>query len=223
MPKKGDIEFALKSRAEVGNMYFVQIGSFDGESNDPLRSLIKQFNWSGIFVEPMIGYMNKLKELYKNSAGFQFECSAIGDSNEQKEFYYLNNDSNFPNWFNQISSLDREYLMQYKEQIPDIEKHIASKKVNCITFNALLDKYGVKKIDLLHIDAEGQDFKIIQTLDFGKVKPKLILFEHKSIYLNWIFRYFKSFMAYLRCLKLLKKEGYIFLRQGGDTLALLTK
>lgn len=223
MPKKGDIESALKSRAEVSDMYFVQIGSFDGETNDPLRNLIKQFNWSGVFVEPMADYMNKLKELYKNSVGFQFECSAIGDSNEQKEFYYLNSGSNLPKWFNQISTLDRDYLMQYREQIPNIEKHIFSKKVNCITFDALLDRYEIKKIDLLHIDAEGQDFKIIQMLDFDKIKPKLILFEHKSIYLNWIFRYFKSFTEYLRCLKLLKKEGYIFLRQNGDTLALLTR
>ena len=221
IPGKGDIEFVLKTRAEAGSVFFIQIGSFDGQTNDPLYGLIKRFNWKGVFVEPMAKPMVKLKRTHRG-LGFSFEQSAVNSSNEEKEFYYINNPkADFPKWFNQISALDKKYLMLYKDRIPEIEKHLASKKVKCITFNSLLDKYAIKKVDLLHIDAEGSDFKIIQTIDFNKIKPKLILFEHKSIYLNWVSRYFVSFIQYLKCLRLLKQNGYIFFRQEGDTLAIL--
>ena len=39
------------------------------------------------------------------------------------------------------------------------------------------------KVDILHIDAEGYDHKIILSTDFDKLipKPKYILYEHKNI------------------------------------------
>ena len=79
--------------------------------------------------------------------------------------------------------------------------------MNCITFNDLIKKYKVKKIDLLHIDTEGYDYEILKTLDF-KIKPNMILFEHKNLGKNK-----------RKAWKLLRNKGYKLFKVAGDTLA----
>ena len=40
-----------------------------------------------------------------------------------------------------------------------------------------MEKYGIKELDFLLIDAEGQDQKIIHSIDFSKYSIKRIEFE----------------------------------------------
>ncbi len=47
-----------------------------------------------------------------------------------------------------------------------------------MTLNVLLAKHGIKEIDLLQIDAEGFDWKVLQTLDVERMKPTIIQLEY---------------------------------------------
>jgi FkbM family methyltransferase len=42
----------------------------------------------------------------------------------------------------------------------------------------LVAKYRLHDLDLLHIDTEGHEPQVLDTLDLSKTKPKLIQFEH---------------------------------------------
>ena len=50
--------------------------------------------------------------------------------------------------------------------------------MRCLTFDELVRQYDVEHIDLLQIDTEGYDAEIIKSIDFSKIKPSIIRFEH---------------------------------------------
>jgi FkbM family methyltransferase len=53
-------------------------------------------------------------------------------------------------------------------------------KIKAYKLNDLLDKFNIGKVDFLNIDVEGNDFKVISTLNFNKFKPKLISIEQNT-------------------------------------------
>ena len=52
----------------------------------------------------------------------------------------------------------------------DSDRFIAE-TVKSITFDTLLRRHGVSRLDLLQIDAEGYDFEILKRIDFRAFDP----------------------------------------------------
>ena len=72
---------------------------------------------------------------------------------------------------------DKNHLLKHGVK----KKHIIKEKVNSINIKELLNKYNIKNLDLLYIDAEGYDGKIV--IDFlmnTNLKP-IIIFEYIHI------------------------------------------
>lgn len=58
---------------------------------------------------------------------------------------------------------------------------LAKETVQCITFDTLVQRNRVKRIDLLQIDTEGFDFEIIKMINFDRIKPRILQFEHRHL------------------------------------------
>ncbi len=87
-----------------------------------------------------------------------------------------------------------------------------SRDVECWTFDKLLQEaQAPETIDLLQIDAEGYDHQIIRSINFERVKPVIIRFEHMVL----------SQKERNECLSLLASQGYRFLLEDNDTTAYL--
>lgn len=223
LPREADFNHILNAKINYRDS-FIQIGSSDGKSFDPIHDFIIEKDLKGIFVEPVKKQFNELKNTYKNKGGVFFENSAVSDKSGNFEFYHLKEiKDNPPMWYKHISSFDKDLIILYGCKLPEIEKYIVSEEVNCLTFEDLIKKYEIRDLALLHIDAEGHDFKIINSIDLSKIRPKVIFFEHQTIFMNWVSRYFISFWEYLKCLKKLKDSGYSIFKQKGDTLAVLLR
>lgn len=180
---EGRIARRLGGKARVR---FVQIGANDGVQGDPLyRTIIKNANWSGIFVEPMKSCFLKLKENYEHSERFIFENVAIGNEKGYRDFYYISERARdqpelaLPAWADQLGSFDREHIVQHLGD--RIDPFIETKKVECITFSDLVRKHNAGNIDLIHIDTEGFDYHILRQIDLNIYTPSIILFEHKHL------------------------------------------
>ena len=189
-----------KFQENPDNFYFVQIGSNDGITGDNLYNLVTKFGWRGVLVEPVPYIFKKLKENYKGNKGLIFENVAIAQKNGYKNFYRVkkNNNPANPIWYDHISSFEKEVVLKHKSRIPSFEKYFTREKIKTITLKRLLSRNKVKKIDLLNIDTEGYDFQIIKRIDFEKIKPKMVLYEHIHL----------SEKDKKACAKLLKKNGY---------------
>lgn len=168
----------LDGRPEV---FFVQIGSNDGVVFDPLRKLIlKNTSWRGIFVEPVSFIFERLKANYDNDSRFIFENSAINSDGKPMEFYYVSPEAakhiDLPEHGNLLGAFDREHIICNLGKV--IEPYLVAETMNCLTLPGLLEKHAVKSFDVLHVDTEGYDLKILSQLDFARYKPEVILVEY---------------------------------------------
>jgi hypothetical protein len=44
-----------------------------------------------------------------------------------------------------------------------------------------LQRHAISRLDLLVIDAEGWDWRILRQFDLKRVQPKLVLYEHQHL------------------------------------------
>lgn len=87
----------------------------------------------------------------------------------------------------QIGSLDKEYVLKtialmrkYEFQGPvpaELENSVVSVEVPCLTFDELMEKYAVERVDFLNIDAEGCDYELFCSIDLGRYRPAVLCLE----------------------------------------------
>ncbi len=213
-PKELDIsQFLERFNATHSKIFFIQVGSNDGVSGDPIYRFIQNESsqWRGILIEPVPYLFEKLKMNYlTESIRLIFENIAIDSNKGSRTLYRISETPQTSTlWFEQIASFDRNMLEKHRRFIPDFDKRVIEETVMTDTFENLLRKHTVEKIDLVHIDTEGYDFEIIKMIG-RKNMPNVLLFEHKHLTRH----------DYRHCCKYLRKLEYSLYKQGGDTLAI---
>lgn len=176
---------SIVDRIQRPDFFFVNIGANDGISGDPIYPFIVKYGWHGIAVEPM-GYL--CDELRRNYAGFEgviIEQAAI--ARVPRPFYYIAPDATDAAFVRQIASMNNAYIektislfREYEFEGPireGLERSIQKVEVPCLTFDELLAKHHVRRIDFLNIDAESADFEILMMVDFSRWHPAIICLE----------------------------------------------
>lgn len=195
------LEFIF-ARKRAEDVFFVQIGAFDGRIGDPLFNLVKANNWRGILVEPQSQAFEDLKKNYADQPQLLFFNVAIGAEDGEVTLYTRKNGSV------SVASLQRHFLIKPGHGADEI----LAQTVPCWTFETLMRKAGAPAaVDLVQIDAEGHDYEIIRSINFDAVRPAIIRYEHALL----------SERDRNACLALLAKEGYRFLLEDFDTTAVL--
>ena len=189
------IKFAIsRSLRRLSDAYtsirFLSIGSNDGFTDDPFVSQIcRNEKISASFIEPVPEVFDLLKSNYFAAVGktsrLKFHQLAISDFSGSTIFYAVSPlakddlGRNLPKWFNQLGSFDRNHILKHLNGI--LEPFITEIKIDTRTLNDFLLEQGFEELDILQIDAEGYDYKVMSTLDLTRFKPKLILIEHKHL------------------------------------------
>jgi len=161
-----------------GDIFFVEIGAMDGKRHDSMYKYIQKYNWKGILIEPLPDMFEKSKKNYSNKDNLLFENSAISSYKGTHNIYRILDDvikeNKLENWADGISSF-------YKtKHINEFDKYITNQIITCITFQNLVDKYNIKKIDVLQIDTEGHDLIILQLI-LPLFQPLFIKVEYKHL------------------------------------------
>lgn len=199
-----------KSKKVKNDFFFIQIGSNDGVTGDPIHFLIVKNKWKGILIEPIKYLFNRLVKNYNGQKGLIFENVAISRKKELKIFYRMKErKNNIPWWYNQIGSFYKTNVLEHGDRIKNIRKFLIKEKVRCLSLNDILGKYKVKKLDLLHIDAEGYDYEIINSINFKEIVLGMILYEHKHL----------DTKNKGLCENFLLDKGYSLIKGEKDTLA----
>jgi len=203
----------LKAVGNKSEVFFVQVGSNDGVQGDPIHDLvIDRQNWRGIFIEPIHFLFDRLCKNYGESERFVFEKVAIGTRSETKKFYYVSekakSELELPFWHDQLGSFDKDHVIRMLGD--QMRPYIIEADVECQPLQTIFDRNRVQTIDLLHIDTEGFDYKVLSQVDFKRYKPSVILFEHHLL----------TDDEFFKARKLLRSNGYRLLQHGNDTLAL---
>lgn len=207
-------ERILKVIGGKPRVFFVQVGSNDGVQGDPLHDLIvDRESWGGIFIEPIDFLFQRLRQNYGEAKRFVFENVAIGTEKGTRTFYYVSEQANgeldLPYWHDQLGSFDKTHIIRMlgEQMIP----YIVEAEVECLPLQDVFDRNRVDQIDLIHIDTEGFDYKVLSQVDIKRYRPSAILFEHHLL----------SDEEFVKARKLLRGAGYRLFPYGNDTLAII--
>lgn len=157
------------------DFFFVQIGANDGISFDPIYDLVTKENVHGIALEPVASIFEKLKKNYAPFPNVIPVNKAIHKTEKEMVLYRVDPENKqYPDWTIGTASFDKSHHDLGKINDADI----IEEKVQCISLNDLVSEYKINHIDLLQIDTEGYDYEIIKMIDFNKIAPSIISFEH---------------------------------------------
>lgn len=187
---------ACRMMMEQGScLSFMQIGGFDGVTSDPLRPYIERCGWRGIIVEPQPEPVRKLRHLYRDNTSIHVIEAAISDNANPRNFFSI---TGGPEWVTQLGSFERNSILKHRDMVPEIEQMIVEFPVACKTFDDLLKI--LPSPDILQMDAEGYDYKLLLMFPFDQCRPKVIQWEIKHF----------TMKQREDCLDLLSDQGYRF-------------
>lgn len=175
-----DLEFVIAHlMLHKPDIFFIQIGANDGCSNDPLHKFVTRFGWCGILLEPLPEVFMLLQQTYAANSRLVLLNAAISERDGRRTIYTIRQDASTFAKAHQFSSFSREALMRQTDWVPDVAARIEEKSVDCMCFGTLLEKYvqgGI--VDILVTDTEGYDLAVLQMIDFGRMRPAIICYEH---------------------------------------------
>lgn len=181
---------------DLKNGVFVDIGAHNGVIYSNTYHFEKELQWNGICVEPL---PERFKEL---SANRSCTCvqGCVCDIEGPSKLIMVS--SPFVNT-EMLSGLLHKYDPKHLERLKKELKHYGGTceviDVQCYLFNKLLEREGIKHVNLLSIDTEGGEFDILSSIDFSKNTIDVIAVED-----NYNDARFQPF---------LKKMGYRFVKR----------
>lgn len=170
------LHYLGKNQKEV---FVMNVGAMDGVLFDEMIGYTNMYNYKGLYVEPIPYLFERLKNNIKNGI---FENSAISDYDGEIEMMTIKREAIdnglVHNCFYGMSAVyPPKNGLGSEFDKPTVEKYGELVTVNCITWNTLLQKHNVQKIDVIKIDAEGHDYKIFKQIDLLKNDLKVIRLE----------------------------------------------
>ncbi len=195
-----------------GKVGFVEIGANDGVILDPLRPYIAERDWHGVLVEPIPHIFEKLAENYEGNARIALERAAIAPGGGTRKMYFVRAgaaDESLPPWSDALGSFDREHVLREIGDVEDPAALISELEVPCLTVEELCAKHDLDP-DLILCDAEGADGDIVESIDFERVRPRVLVYEHVNL----------SDEQRVRVEEMLAGIGYAQVADGLDTWSL---
>ena len=186
--------------------FLVEVGANDGIIVSKSRKLILQ-GWSGLMIEPIKFYFEKLSDLYKNNDNIELLNVAVSNKKGHATMYriktsYLSNS----HYGHGVNSFNRDH-----PGIKRLEKEfgidgVLEETVQTFPLSKIFKERNIEEIDLLIIDTEGSDYQVIKSIDFDNCMPKKIIYENKHLG-----------EVNDTCETFLKDLGYTLERKGSDT------
>jgi FkbM family methyltransferase len=173
------LESLLGQEADIT---FIQIGAFDGVAGDPLRPLILAHpSWRGALVEPMPGSFAQLRDNYGVAPGpLHFLNCAVSDQSGTITMYFIGEDEiarlGLPNWSREVASVIESHI---EKHFPNAR--ISARAVPAMKISEIAQTCDFTKVDLIVMDVEGHERRIIDSLDFTALGVRAAVFEHKHM------------------------------------------
>jgi FkbM family methyltransferase len=128
-------------------------------------ALLYKLGWIGINIDAFPGSMKLFNKVRKRDLNLEI---GISSQKSDLDFYIFEE--------RELNTFDREI---YKMQVSRGKVFECTKKIQCLTFNAIIEKYVTSNnsIDLITIDIEGHELNVIKTINFNLIHPQLFIIE----------------------------------------------
>jgi FkbM family methyltransferase len=175
-------DMLLNATERLPEVAFIQIGSNDGISVDPIREfIVASPKWHGALVEPVPQIFKELRKNYAYLRGRQLKFFNVAVSSEEgaMQFWKIQDAflPEFPPFAYQVGSFSREHVLKHFAGHPDLEAKLESIQVRCLSYDQIRTQAGLSDVHVLHLDVEGHEDRILNSIDFTRSKPSIIIFE----------------------------------------------
>lgn len=190
----------LERIVEFENFKFIQIGANDGVHCDPMYKYLFEKKIRALMVEPNPTVFDKLKCNHKNALSTIFyKKVAIGSEGEFTLFWNPKDTG--------VASTNKDHVMKH---LNGKEEEILEEKIKMIPFETLIAEFQeFSKVDLLLIDTEGWDGKIILSINFEKFTTDVVVFENAHLQ-----------DEYYLVKEYLLANGYLLFDSNSDSIAI---
>lgn len=181
---------------------FAQVGAGGPPSDDFLAPLLAAHpTWRGIFIEPLGRVVEKLEAQYQGKHIIK-QC-AVSNFTRKAPFYYFATDAAHrlndmisgscyidQRQLDMFGSCNKEHAAEcfrWKDatgaRVPYVTEMLMDegiwleKEIEFDTLGNLCDAHDLNP-QLLIVDTEGADFRILHDLDYGKYDLKILVYEH---------------------------------------------
>jgi FkbM family methyltransferase len=155
------IQYLLKEKINDG--VFLEVGACDGILYSNTKTLEDYFGFSGILIEPLPSFYQKL---IKNRSNCEFYNYAVSDSKNEFTAFYDDGEKG-----GIVDTLNKEILREKKSilNLPYLKgffKPSKSFQVKNIQMNEILRKSKYNYVDFMFIDVEGGELQLLKSIDF---------------------------------------------------------
>jgi FkbM family methyltransferase len=134
-----------------------------------------------VLVEPQPEPFARLRETYADVDELVLLNAAVAERRGSMTLWRVGNPKpDDPWWIAQAASFSREHLVGHIPDRPDLHERIIGQDVEALTLADVFERSPVP-VDVLQIDAEGYDAKIVSMLDHIDVSPTVVRFEHRNL------------------------------------------
>lgn len=164
--------------ARTRHFTFLIVGAYDGLTNDPISRFVRSHPCTGILVEPQPAVYERLRANLCAFPQFQLLNAAVDEVSGTRTMYTVpagNHD--LPEWTEQIASFQREHVEKHEAHAPGVIAAMRSQEIPAISFDDLLDRFHLRALDVLQIDAEGMDAQLLRWFPFQRIKPGVLHYE----------------------------------------------
>lgn len=179
--------FLLEAFAETCRkpITLVQVGANDGKMADPVYPFIKKGGWTGLLIEPHPLYFKELQSLHANSPGLVPRNLAISDEPGTLELFHLNEAARdrYPHGLRGCASLERSRMEdalqrgKKRHNVTIRDDDISSTRVEVSKLETVLKEEGLRRADIVVIDVEGHETRVLNSFNLKALKPKLVIIE----------------------------------------------
>jgi FkbM family methyltransferase len=159
---------------------FLQVGAFDGITKDPLHDYIGAYGWRGVLIEPQPRAAAQLRQLYQHNNRITVVEAAIDAERGEQTLFTVESET-APPWAGGMASFQRSHILKHSRLIPGLEHMISAITVNCVLFDDVVGLLPTNRLDLLQIDAEGADARLLSLFPLHRVRPGIIHWEIKNL------------------------------------------
>jgi len=168
-----DLDLKLEKHLGSHTGFFIEAGANDGISQSNTLFFEKYHGWTGLLVEPV-------NELAKRCRANRPDC--IVENTALVAFDYPG--STVEMRYCNLMSLVRGAMKSDAEEEAHLQRGCDVQgigsydlQVPATQLSALLDRHGIRQVDLLSLDVEGYELSVLQGLDFERHAPSWLLIE----------------------------------------------
>ena len=145
------------------NGFYVEVGC-----NEPRfisnTFLLYRRGWRGICIDPNQALIGKHRRIRPRD---QAVCAFVGHETREVDYVQLSN--------HVLSTADPQYVPQY---VAEGQQILTTRRMRPRALTDILTAHHAPAgFDLLAVDAEEFDLSVLQSLDFGRFRPRLVMVE----------------------------------------------